>query len=543
MYNDSKRFIMKKRPNILIITTDQQRYDTLGIDNPVIKTPTLDRLASEGLRFNQAYSPNPVCVPARYNLLTGLSSKHHGFDDNDFAHVRHLPFDVPTFPQLLSDVGYETIAIGKIHFQPNRDARGIHHYLMMDEIPHYREEDDYALYLKQSHPEISSIHGVRDPLYMMPQTSMVELEHHGSVWAADRSIETIKRIGGKRPFMMWTGFVHPHPPLDVPKEFSDLYKDAPIKPCVKALSEGSWLAEENKNIVQYPDEAVLKRFKELYYSAITLVDTQIKRILDALEETGELDNTLILFCSDHGEMLGDLGTFQKFLPHDASARIPMILRYPPKVKAGTQSEALVSLSDVLPTILDLVDIPYPAPHALIGKSLFDLSDRSSTILEHGKQERRWLSLVTVNYKYTYYYGGAREELVDRINDPFEQFNLMDKPDPKHRALADGFKAKLIEWESKHGLSDHLKDGTFMFYETPSPMAFAGTGPIIFPFVITDPLERSKIASLASQIIDSVKAEPTIDLSRHDFSYMIKTGQLTLDEVENIIAADKKNKGR
>jgi len=534
---------MEKRPNILIITTDQQRYDTLGIDNPIIKTPTLDRLASEGLRFTQAYSPNPVCVPARYNLLTGLSSKHHGFDDNDFAHVRHLPFDIPTFPQLLSDAGYETIAIGKIHFQPNRDCRGIHHYLMMDEIPHYREEDDYALYLKQSHPEISCIHGVRDPLYMMPQTSMVELKHHGSVWAADRSIETIKRIGSKRPFMMWTGFVHPHPPLDVPKEYVDLYQDAPIKPCVNAVSPLSWLAEENKNIVDYPDEAVLKRFKELYYSAITLVDIQIQRILDALKETGELDNTLILFCSDHGEMLGDLGTFQKFLPHDASARIPMILRYPPKIKAGTQSDALVSLSDILPTILDLLDIPYPAPHALIGKSLFDLTDRSSTILEHGKYERRWLSIVTVNHKYTYYYGGAREELVDRIKDPYEQINLMDKPDSTIRNLADRFKAQLLEWESKYGLSDHLFDGNFIQYATPTPMAFAGTGPIVFPSVTNDPIERSQIASLASQIIESVQHETSIDLSRHDFSYMIKTGQLTTSEVESIILADKKNKGR
>lgn len=532
---------MIKRPNILIITTDQQRYDTLGIDNPVIKTPTLDQLASEGLRFTQAYSPNPVCVPARYNLLTGLSCKHHGFDDNDFGHVRHIPFDIPTFPELLSDAGYETIAIGKIHFQPNRDARGIHHYLMMDEIPHYREEDDYALYLKQSHPELSSIHGVRDPLYMMPQTSMVELKHHGSVWVADRSIETIKRIGSKRPFMMWTGFVHPHPPLDIPKEFSDLYKDAPIKICVKAHSDLSWLAKENKNIVQYPNEAVLKRFKELYYSAITLVDTQIARIIEALRETGELDNTLILFCSDHGEMLGDLGTFQKFLPHDASARIPMILRYPPKIKANTQSDALVSLNDVLPTILDLVNIPYPAPHALIGKSLFDLNDRNFTILEHGRDDRRWLSIVSVPMKYTYYYGGAREELVDRIKDPYEQINLMDNIDHELRKLADGFKAQLIQWEIKHGLSDHVKDGHFVYYETPTPLPFMGTGPIVFPSMITDPLEQSKIKPLASQIVDSVKYETTIDLSQHDFSYMIKTGQLSESEVNTIIAKDQKNK--
>jgi len=529
---------MNKKPNILIITTDQQRYDTLGIHNPIIKTPNLDRLAQEGQCFTQAYSPNPVCVPARYNLLTGLSCKHHGFDDNDFGHVRHIPFDLPTFPEILSDNGYETIAIGKIHFQPNRDARGIHHYMMMDEIPHYREEDDYAMYLKLSHPELSFVHGVRDPLYMMPQTSMVEIQHHGSTWVADRSIETIKRIGGNRPFMMWSGFIHPHPPLDIPKEYKDLYKDAPIKECIPAIDPLSWLAIENKNIVNYPDPSYLKRFKELYYSAITYVDTQVGRIIEALKETGQLDNTLILFCSDHGEMLGDLGTYQKFLPHDSSARVPMILRYPSKIKTGSTSNSFVSLNDILPTILDLTGISYPAKHELLGKSLFDLSDRSSTVMEHGRGDRRWISIVTLEYKYTYYYGGSREELIDRIKDPYEQFNLMNHPDTSIEKIASQFKQKLIDWEMRHGLSDHIENGSFKVYDSPIIQPFMGTGPIIFPNQITDPLEKSKVSSLAHQIIESVKNEAIIDLSKIDFSYMIQTKQLSLEEVSMIIEADK-----
>jgi len=532
---------MKKQPNILIITTDQQRYDTLGIDNPIIKTPNLDALAKEGCRFTQAYSPNPVCVPARYNLLTGLSCKHHGFDDNDFGHVRHIPYDLPTFPEILSDAGYETIAIGKIHFQPNRDARGIHHYLMMDEIPHYREEDDYAMYLKQSHPELSCVHGVRDPLYMMPQTSMIEIEHHGSTWVADRSIEVIKRIGGNRPFMMWSGFIHPHPPLDIPQAYSTLYKNAPIKSCIPALEPLSWLAEENKNIVTYPDPSYLTRFKELYYSAITYVDTQVGRIIEALKETGEYDNTLILFCSDHGEMLGDLGTYQKFLPHDSSARIPMILRYPPRIKANTQSNALVSLNDILPTLLELSNTTYPAKHQLLGKSLFDLTDRETTILEHGSKERRWLSIVTHKYKYTYYYGGAYEELFDRIKDPGEQLNLMNQKDPKVDALIQQFKASLIEWEINHGLADHIIDKQFIVFEAPQINAFMGTGPIIFPSVITNPAEKAKIASLSSQIVEAVKHEKVVDLSQIDFAYLLQTQQLNESEIKKIKEADHKNK--
>jgi len=376
---------------------------------------------------------------------------------------------------------------------------------------------------------------------MMPQTSMVEIEHHGSTWVADRCIETIKRIGGNRPFMMWSGFIHPHPPLDIPKEYKDLYKDAPIKECIPAIDPLSWLAIENKNIVNYPDPSYLKRFKELYYSAITYVDSQIGRIIEALKETGQLDNTLILFCSDHGEMLGDLDTYQKFLPHDSSARVPMILRYPSKIKAGLTSNSFVSLNDILPTILDLAEITYPGKHELLGKSLFDLEDRDSCILEHGRGDRRWLSIITKEYKYTYYYGGPRQELIDRIKDPGEQINLLDHSDVSSENIAAELKLKLMAWEKQHGLIDHIENGTFKLYPTPQIQPFMGTGPIIFPNQITDQAEKSKIASLADQIIESVKNEAVIDLSKIDFSYMIQTNQLSLEEVSRIIDADKQKK--
>jgi hypothetical protein len=237
-------------------------------------------------------------------------------------------------------------------------------------------------------------------------------------------------------------------------------------------------------------------------------------------------------------MLGDLGTYQKFLPHDSSARVPMILRYPSKIKAGLTSNSFVSLNDILPTILDLTGISYPAKHELLGKSLFDLSDRSSTVMEHGRGDRRWISLVTLEYKYTYYYGGSREELIDRIKDPGEQFNLMNHPDTSIEKIASQFKQKLIAWEMRHGLSDHIENGSFKVYDSPIIQPFMGTGPIIFPNQITDPLEKSKVSSLAHQIIESVKNEAIIDLSKIDFSYMIQTKQLSLEEVSMIIEADK-----
>ncbi len=533
---------MEKKPNILIITTDQQRYDTLGINNRIIQTPTLDRLVQEGCHFDRAYSPNPVCIPARHNMLTGLSCNYHGFDDNDFSHIRSIPYQLPTFPQILSDAGYDTIAIGKLHHQPDRRHNGFHRYFMMDEIPHHREDDDYAIYLRDhGNPEISALHGVRDPLYMMPQQSQVPIEHHGSTWVADKAIEQLHLNRGKRPFMFWLGFNHPHPPLDVPAEFANLYNGQAIPEATQTNTPLNWLAKENQTIVHYPNETYLKRFKELYYASITYVDNQIGRILDELSNIGELDNTLIIFCSDHGEMLGDLGTYQKFLPHDASSRIPMIVRYPARIKAATRSSDFVSLNDILPTVLDLTKLPYPADYHLLGKSLFDMRDRSTTIMEHGRHQRRWLSIVTKNYKYAYYYGGGSEELYDMVNDPKETTNCMVDPTPEQRLTANELRNQLIQWEINNGLADHIEHQDFKRFEVPAALPFMGTGALVFPSNIMDYEERNTILPLAKQILNAVKNEPIVHLEEIDFTYMITTGQLSKDEVAEIVEMDRRNK--
>lgn len=157
------------RPNILLITCDQLRYDYVGAYGcDFIETPNIDRLAGEGCLFVNAYSPNPVCIPARHNLLTGLTARHHGFDDNYFGEsAKAAPYYLPTFPQILSDSGYETVAIGKMHFQPERRMNGFDYFYNMNELPPTREADDYAMFLKEKgYGHLSSPHGVRTCLYM-----------------------------------------------------------------------------------------------------------------------------------------------------------------------------------------------------------------------------------------------------------------------------------------------------------------------------------------------------------------------------------------
>lgn len=533
---------MEKKPNILIITTDQQRFDAIGAVDPRIYTPNLNQLAKEGALYTHTYTPNPVCVPARQNILTGLTARHHGFDDNDFARHRYSPYYLPKLPQILSDAGYDTIAIGKLHFEPNRRHDGFHRYFMIDEVPRHREEDDYALYLKNNgYDHISALHGVRDPLYMMPQHSVVDKKDHSSTWIADLTIEQLKINSGKRPFFFWSGFVHPHPPMDVIDEFADLYKDKDLPEPIQSISPVSWLAEENKNIVSYPNEDVFRRFRELYYASIAQVDEQIGKILQALKDLNLYDQTCIIFCSDHGEMLGDMDTFQKFLPYDGSSRVPFIIRYPEKIKPDTTVNALINLNDIMPTLLEIAGAQYPAPFELAGQSVFDLNNRNETFIEHGKEARRWVSVVTPDYKYAYYYGGAREELFDLVNDPKERINLLDDHQSSFDDIRKQLRSKCIDWELCFGLEDHIENHDFKQWPQPQLRPFMGTGELIFPKRIMDPHERAKIQPLREQIVNVVKDEPVLRLKDLDFSYMLQTRQLTEEDIAWIIEQDNINK--
>ena len=359
-----------KRPNVLLLMTDQQRFDTIrsaGFSH--MSTPNLDLLAAEGCLYPYAFSPNPICLAARQNLLTGLPARYHGFPDNVFGAVTRA--DLPTLPRILSDGGYETRAIGKMHFLPPRRHSGFDKLELMEELPYFREQDEYAMYLKEvGLGHIQNIHGVRNLLYMLPQRSLISEEHHGTKWVADRAIDFIQTNNGRHPFFLFCSWIAPHPPFDVPDRLADLYKDADLPKPAVSRTPTSALSEENRMLGDLPNPAYVRRMREVYYAAVTYVDEQIGRLLDALEAVDQLDNTLIIFVSDHGEMLGDHGLYQKWLPYDAAARIPFIVRYPKKVDPGSIRNEFVDLNDILPTVLDVAELDYPGDAQLPGESLF-----------------------------------------------------------------------------------------------------------------------------------------------------------------------------
>lgn len=523
-----------KRPNILFITTDQQRYDTLncaGYDYMV--TPNLDELANEGCLFTHAFSNNPVCIPARHNILTGLGCKHHTFDDNYFDDSHQIPYELPTFAQCLSDNGYDTIAIGKMHFQPYRRHNGFHRLYLMDEIPRYREEDDYAIYLKENgYEHLQSLHGVRHMLYMQPQQSLVDEKHHGSTWVADKTIEYLKNRSKGRPFMLWAGFIAPHPPFDVPSSYADLYKNRPIPHPTITKTPLSTLAKENINIANYPNEKTLMRARELYYSAISFVDKQIGRILEQLKAMNELDNTFIIFTSDHGEMLGDLGTYQKFLPYDASCRIPMIMRYPNKIKPGSINHSFVDLNDLFPTMMDIAGIKMPTKYDYPGESIFkNTKDRSFQFVEHQHSNRRWISVRTHEYKYNYYYGGGKEELFNMIHDINETENLFVTNPQFAKATSISLRKKAIEMEKRHGLSEGIKKGDFVKYEDFEIHFYRECNPPFFPAHLSNQKEKDQLWSLEKELELAIENEEVVDLNLLDKEYFSK--KLDIKEIEKI----------
>ncbi len=543
---------MNKRPNILILTTDQQRFDTIHAAGfKYMKTPNLDRLVSEGCLFTNAYSPVPICIPARHNIITGLTPRHHSFDDNhepgadaiDFYYKYNTPYMLPTFPFILSNCGYDTRAIGKMHFRPNRRHNGFNKMELMEELPTFREEDEYAMYLKDvGLGNIQNIHGVRNLLYMVPQRSLIPEEHHGTKWVADRTIDFLRSNRGRQPFLLWSSWIQPHPPFDVPDRHADLYNNVKIPEPYVSETPLSPLAKENAALGDLPNHQYIRRMRELYYAAISYVDENIGRVLDALEEIGELDNTLIIFTSDHGEMLGDYGAYQKWLPYDSCSRIPFIVRYPKQIQAGTVREDFVDLNDILPTVLDVAGEEYSYEFDLPGSSIFkEAKDRSLQFVEYSRGKKRWISVRDVRYKYNYYYGGGIEELFDLDEDPHETRNLLANSGEDIEAILEGIanvrnrlRSKLIQYENKYGLEGYVKDEELIKLDAYEPRFKRESRMPRFVSAIVDEEEKNNLNDYCDEIIQAIKDEPVVKLEELDLESWEKNCRITDEDVSRLI---------
>ena len=418
------------RPNILFIMTDQQRFDTVAaLGNPLLRTPALDGLARDGMVFTRAYTPSPVCMPARYSLITGLPAHVTGCVDN-----MAMPQGQTSFMERLRDLGYQTHGVGKMHFTP--DYRRLWGFEGRDFSEEGQEDDDYRRFLAvNGFDHVHEPHGVRSEMYYIPQPSQLPERLHHSTWTGDRAISFLESRDRDRPFMLWTSFIKPHPPFESPTPWNKLYRAAempvPFRPSGYENLLTYWNRVQNRYKYRDAghDDLLARTTKAAYYACISFVDRQVGRILDALGTDAE--NTLVVFTSDHGELLGDYGSYGKRSMLDAACRVPLLTRWPRQLEAGGRCDAPASLLDLFPTFLAAAggDDP-PSPD---GLSLLDLATNRAVGEDRvvfSQFQKGFLGLymaVSRHWKYVYSAPDRHEWLFDMVCDVRETTNLADNP--------------------------------------------------------------------------------------------------------------------
>lgn len=465
---------MGNKYNILLLFSDQFRFDAMGCaGNRKIQTPNLDALAESGCRFTNAFTPTPVCVPARLSFITG-----HRNSRTRFARNEGLPGPEPALPTLMTclhDANYRTHAVGKMHFRGK--YYGFHGIESQEECPDFRIDDDYLMFLNANNVKTRFPLGYRNLLYFQPQTSAIPEEFSPETWVADRSIQFLRnhlRYRGGKPFFLWSSWIAPHPPFAPCEPYASMYEaedmDFPYyteRP-LSDLPASVWPHRARLDGAHHDPER-MKRIRALYSAKVSHVDHSIGRVLKELDESGLSENTIVIFASDHGDMLGDHGLSQKNVPYEPSVRIPFIVRWPDITKVGTVSDDLINLIDVMPTMIDGLGLQYPQGYEpLPGKSLYSSeglsSDKEMVFVDYGYGRDRWVSVRNKIYKYAAWASGGREELYNMVDDPQEMHNLASSKPEKVRE----FRSLMVEWEKEHGISGSLDGDMLKAFPEPKP---------------------------------------------------------------------------
>ncbi|HET6246293.1 MAG TPA: arylsulfatase [Tepidisphaeraceae bacterium] len=448
------------KPNIVFIMDDQHRGDALGVaGNHAIQTPNLDRLAAEGAYFAKAYASVPSCPPARASILTGLTPWQHGMLGYTEQATR-WPY---VMPRAMTEAGYQTHAIGKNHFNPWRNPRGYQALEIYDGLPITDGVDDYGIWLKKTAPGVDehSTHLGWNDRRAMPWPHRPEL--HPTAWVGQRAVDFIKGYRSDRPFFLKVSFHRPHSPFDPPAHWWEHYEKVDLpKAAVGDWAEkwfGSFTPPRSPDAARANLPASdIRETRRGYYAAISFVDEQIGRVVDALQSAGFSDNTLILFVADHGEMAGDHHLWRKTYAYEGSAHIPMLAHWGNEVltaKRGQVFMQLTELRDVFPTCLDAAGLTPASP--LAGRSLLDLVRgkpdgwRRQLDLEHSTcywKESPWTALTDGTFKYIFYAYTGNQQLFDLSQDPAEVNDLSD--DPAHAATLKQWRQKMVAHLSERG---------------------------------------------------------------------------------------------
>ncbi len=443
---------MKKRPNILWLCADQQRYDTIrALGNEYIDTPNLDRLCREGVAFDKAYVQNPVCTPSRSSFLTG---KYPSSINANILGGDNLPEHCTLITKALADAGYHCGNIGKLHITTawrgyeERGEDGYETFIYSLSGGHQMESgvNEYREWLKRkdiNFRDIMTNDSGKSDYFWYREDAPVELRQ--TAWMAEEAEKFIReRAESDEPWLLSVNCFDPHPPYDAPTHLIEKYlarniPDPIFNESDYTLGEQLALAYHQSKGVNAPDD-VMRRNKASYYGTCEIVDTHYGRIIDVIDELGLRDDTVIIFSSDHGEMLGDHGLTHKGCRfYDGAVRVPLIFSCPARFASGKVVKGITEYTDIAPTIAELCGIEFPDTH---GHSLCAaLSEDGGEGIERDyvRTEYYWSCMgpgrpaayATMfrdrRYKLVVYHGIETGELYDMEADPREEHNLWYDP--------------------------------------------------------------------------------------------------------------------
>lgn len=449
----------KHQPNILFLLTDYHRFDALGCHGaPTCRTPAIDEIASTGMRFTNAYTPTALCSPARGSLLTGLYPHHHGqlANTTDFNSVFDTQIlDKTGYPELMRDAGYDVSYVGKWDLPREGDTE---HW-------GFNQWHSYKDWLDGLRGEGSDHDFARDEVQRLEWgpgapfcgRSTLPADKMRDAWTARMVTELLEsHAGSDRPFMVFSGFWGPHFPYAVPAPYDTMYDPADVarwgnfdEPFTnKPLIQQKELLRWNCSHLTWPD---WQKVIATYWGYCTFIDDQIRKILDCLKATHLADNTIIIYSTDHGAMLGSHRLFNLGMHmYDETYHIPLVVSWPGVTRRASVCDSFVSLVDLMPTILEMGGAQ--VPREIDGRSLggFLRGDAvegwpDDVYAEfHGYESALCTSRMVRTKSWKYIYNPcSHDELYDMASDPFELNNVANQLAYKH--VLRRMKDRLVRW--------------------------------------------------------------------------------------------------
>ncbi len=462
----------------MLITSDSQHWNALGLRNRDLQTPNLDRLASQGVVFSRAYCANPTCTPTRSSIITGRYPSQHGA----WSLGTKLPENELTVGDVFRKAGYRTALVGKAHFHPTRTTdefpslesmpllqdlnfwRGFHGpFYGFDHVELARNHTDeylvgqhYALWMEEN-----GCPNWRD--YFRPPVGNNDRQrwrweiperYHYDTWITERVIALVDEFHNQNlPFFLWASFFDPHPPYLAPEPWDTMYDPASVKPPESVIAEdeanlhyfkgsrqedtsfSTWNERMHGFRAHLADRDIPSKDVAVYYGMISLMDKYIGKILASLETHGLADDTLLIFTTDHGHLFGQHESSSSGAFHyEDLLRVPFILRWPGRVPAGKESDALQSQVDLSPTLLDCIGMAVPRTMTGISQKEVWLGEAAScrdhVIIENrqGPESIHAKTYLDERYKITVYYQEPFGEIYDLRDDPGETRNLWNYSD-------------------------------------------------------------------------------------------------------------------